>query len=241
MKLFHGDIEVNKWYEEEQLILKSYYGENLIYGEEEPAPPTPSIPDYLSFTAIDGDATISMSGGGTQNVSYSVDGTRTWTIWDYSDITIPSGSTVYMKGDNPFGFITSPWGGGKKFIMSGTIEGGGNIMSLLYGDDFENNLVIPGPNCFYNLFKGCTSLTSAPTLPAITLTNSCYSYMFSDCTNLNYIKMMATDISASSCLSNWVRNVASSGTFVKNANAQWDVSGDNGIPTGWTVQTETPN
>jgi len=29
------------------------------------------------------------------------------------------------------------------------------------------------------------------------LTGACYQYMFSGCTSLNYIKMLATDISAS--------------------------------------------
>lgn len=27
------------------------------------------------------------------------------------------------------------------------------------------------------------------------------------------------------------------GTFIKNASATWDVTGVNGIPTGWTVET----
>ena len=51
--------------------------------------------------------------------------------------------------------------------------------------------------------------------------------------------MMATDISATSCLYNWVDGVYSRGTFVKNAEATWSVRGKNGIPTGWTVQTAT--
>ena len=38
--------------------------------------------------------------------------------------------------------------------------------------------------------------------------------------------------------SNWVNGVASSGTFVKNVAAKWDVTGVNGIPSGWTVVTE---
>ena len=34
------------------------------------------------------------------------------------------------------------------------------------------------------MFENCTSLTTAPTLPATTLSNSCYSNMFSGCTSL---------------------------------------------------------
>ena len=37
--------------------------------------------------------------------------------------------------------------------------------------------------------------------------------------------------------SNWVNGVASTGTFVKNSAASWDVTGNNGVPNGWTVQT----
>ena len=38
--------------------------------------------------------------------------------------------------------------------------------------------------CYYRMFYGCTSLVSAPALPAITLADFCYSYMFYDCTSL---------------------------------------------------------
>lgn len=58
------------------------------------------------------------------------------------------------------------------------------------------------------------------------------------CVSLNYIKMLATDISATSCLVNWVRGVSPTGTFVKSKDATWDVRGASGIPEGWTVETE---
>ena len=85
------------------------------------------------------------------------------------------------------------------------------------------------------MFSGCKSLTTAPELPATTLTERCYYEIFKDCRKLNYIKMLATDISASDCLKNWVDGVASSGTFVKNAAMTTLPSGNSGIPNGWTV------
>lgn len=36
---------------------------------------------------------------------------------------------------------------------------------------------------------------------------------------------------------NWVDGVSATGTFVKNSEATQDVTGANGIPTGWTVKT----
>ena len=63
--------------------------------------------------------------------------------------------------------------------------------------------------------------------------------MFKGCTNLNYIKCLATDISASSCLNYWVDGVASTGTFVKAASMTSWRTGESGIPNDWTVQDAT--
>ena len=91
-------------------------------------------------------------------------------------------------------------------------------------------------NCYYTMFRGCKNLTTAPELPATTLENNCYQNMFYGCKKLNYIKMLATDISASNCLNNWVKDVSSTGTFVKNASMTSLPTGTSGIPSGWTVQ-----
>ena len=91
-------------------------------------------------------------------------------------------------------------------------------------------------SCYYQMFQGCTSLITAPALPATTLALYCYDEMFSGCKNLNYIKCLATNVSGYSYTNYWVSGVASTGTFVKNPDmASWP-TGDNGIPTGWTVQ-----
>ena len=89
--------------------------------------------------------------------------------------------------------------------------------------------------CYSSMFYGCTSLTTAPELPATTLTYNCYCYMFYNCSKLNYIKILATDITANSCLTKWVYNVASTGTFVKHINMTSLSTGTSGIPSGWTV------
>ena len=92
-------------------------------------------------------------------------------------------------------------------------------------------------DCYNRMFSGCASLTTAPKLPATTLTNYCYYNMFSGCTNLNYVKCLATDISASNCTTGWLTVVSATGTFVKNSAATWTVTGTDGIPSGWTVET----
>ena len=91
--------------------------------------------------------------------------------------------------------------------------------------------------CYNNMFSGCTLLATAPELPATVLANDCYGEMFSDCTKLNYIKAMFTTTPSPTYTSYWVSGVATTGTFVKNSAATWNVTGTNGIPTGWTVET----
>lgn len=90
--------------------------------------------------------------------------------------------------------------------------------------------------CYDSMFQDCISLTTAPELPATTLRSLCYDSMFAGCSKLNYIKCLATNISAYGCTSGWVYNVASTGTFVKNPNMTSWPTDTNGIPTGWTVQ-----
>jgi hypothetical protein len=86
------------------------------------------------------------------------------------------------------------------------------------------------------MFFGCTSLVTAPDLLATTLVDECYYCMFTECSNLNYIKCLATDISSASYTTlAWVDGVASTGTFIYDLETTWSVGSD-GIPTGWRTQ-----
>ena len=106
--------------------------------------------------------------------------------------------------------------------------------------------------CYQYMFESCTSLEKAPVLPATTLNFWCYEKMFNGCSSLNYIKMMGTQVkkdtwsgykpvdltsdNIGSYCTEWVNGVASSGTFVKNPDAKWEVRGVNGIPEGWSIE-----
>ena len=58
----------------------------------------------------------------------------------------------------------------------------GDIRTLV---DWENYATANTENAkFYQLFRGCTQLVSAPELPATTLAESCYYMMFRGCTQL---------------------------------------------------------
>lgn len=91
-------------------------------------------------------------------------------------------------------------------------------------------------DCYAYMFKGCTSLTTAPELPATELIYECYLGMFEGCTNLSEITMLATNITADNCLTNWVDGVASDGTFIKHPKMNSLPTGNSGIPSGWTVE-----
>lgn len=89
--------------------------------------------------------------------------------------------------------------------------------------------------CYAYMFADCTSLQTAPTLPAAVVSQEGYSGMFSGCTALTSITCMATDRTATSSTAGWVTGVGSTGTFTKAAGyTEWS-TGDNGIPSGWTV------
>jgi hypothetical protein len=180
---------------------------------------------------------------------------------------IPSGNKVIFKAELVPASSTQSFNFGiGTFSSTGRYEAEGNIMSLLYGNNFNGqislsgkkyaftylfqknsnlvnaiNLVLPATTlsqeCYSLMFEGCTSLLKAPVLPALTLYSGCYTSMFENCTSLNYIKAMFTSNPNKTYTLDWVSGVASSGTFVKNSAARWTTTGVNGVPVGWTVQT----
>ena len=230
--------------------------------------------DYLTLSALeDGEITITISSDlGSARATY-LSYSKDKSVWERTDIngrsktiTIPvsRGDNVYLKGKAKQWY--DPSGpGGASINSSANINVSGNIMSLLYEDNFKdkvvfsdnsrfafswlfaNNkhlcsaekLILPATTladgCYRFMFFGCSSLTTAPALPATKLVTNCYWGMFNGCTSLNSITMLATDISASNCLEEWVNGVAATGTFTKAASMTSLPSGTSGIPSGWTV------
>ena len=93
--------------------------------------------------------------------------------------------------------------------------------------------------CYRSMFINCTSLVTAPELPATEPAYECYVSMFNSCNKLNYVKCLLKP-DTTSYTTNWLKGVASSGTFIKNNEANnWERS-NSGIPVGWTVQNDTP-
>lgn len=248
--------------------------DNVMFDKTAPTPPpTPHdySQDYFTVRAIDDDITLYLSTNIEGNTfSYSTDGGTTWSEPRGGiEVTINSGDTVLFKGSGNTTSSNKPVCTLKPVDTDRQYELEGNIMSLLYGDNFVGqtdlsnypyaftffvqfsktspapyiasieNLVLPATtlanDCYKNMFNKCTSITTAPILPATTLANNCYQQMFNGCTSLSAITCLATDISASNCTTNWVNGVAASGTFTKAASMTDWTTGNNGIPSGWTV------
>ena len=223
---------------------------------------------YLTFESLDDNNAIYLKAVSNTNVtvSASTDNGSTWTAYTSSTggsgttiATLNTGGKVLIKGTNEA--YTN-----NRFNSSGQFNAYGNIMSLLYGDNFSGqttltdnylfwglfynstgltsaeNLIMPATTltegCYGYMFFNCTSLTKAPELPAATLVDDCYQYMFALCSNLNYVKCLATNISSTQSTVYWLSGVAATGTFVKDANTTW-TTGDSGIPSGWTVQNNS--
>ena len=89
--------------------------------------------------------------------------------------------------------------------------------------------------CYYAMFYGCKNLEGPILLPAPTLANECYRDMFNGASILNSVVCLATNHSASNCTNNWLKNVSSTGTFVRPSGVSWATSAS-AIPTGWVTQ-----
>ena len=64
-------------------------------------------------------------------------------------------------------------------------------------------------SCYGGMFGGCTSLTTAPTLPATTLGQYCYSGMFQSCSKLTSAPALPATTLASNCYYNMFRGCTS--------------------------------
>ena len=117
-------------------------------------------------------------------------------------ITVNSGDKLQFRGNNSQYATDSYYNSFSGSTAS--FEAEGNIMSLIYGDEFKNNLTISSTYAFAGLFKKCTNLVSAENLilPATTLTSYCYQEMFNDCTSLTTAPALPATTLANYCYQN---------------------------------------
>ena len=146
---------------------------------------------YITFTAEAGQSLkMSLS---IPTLEYSVNNGE-WTTLGTNTVHFGGEfGALRLRGKSQTGTYYSLSFATVKFGNSAPVACSGDIRTLV---DYENyNTVDTSKAGFERLFKNCTSLTSAPELPATTLAGSCYSHMFEGCTSLvNAPKLPATTL-----------------------------------------------
>lgn len=194
-------------------------------------------------------------------LQYSLNGGQ-WTTWTETNnvrtIALTANDVVYIRNASS---TTTQFSTAQNdyYIFSGDAAtyGAGSIMSLLCSNPATATM---SAWCFRRLFYNFANLLTAPDMPATTGANYCYyatlygtgitespeimlevvntsacrSFM-SNCSNLSLVKVHFTNVSASYAISNWLLDVADSGTLYCPQSLVL-TNGSNGLPNGWTRQ-----
>ena len=229
----------------------------------------------LTFTANEPGVVVNMAKNGSPDPvtleyclgadDYTDD--NNWTVFDADGGTTPitlvnTGDKVYFRaGSTGNTKISKSSSAYRTFTFTGSVSASGNIMSLLTQNksdwqsvqmaDFCYSYMFSGCTsltsapelpattlkdyCYYYMFYGCSRLTSAPELPARTLANYCYGSMFYNCTLLSSVEVAFTAWNPSNATSNWLYGVASNGTFTCPEGLDTTTRNASHVPAGWTV------
>jgi hypothetical protein len=165
-------------------VLKIYKGGELVYEKG------PSYPTNVVVFKSDSPRTITPKF--TQSgitLQYSIDNGSTWNNISSGEMTASSdeiwfrGRATVTKSLYNSGATTNAW------VFSGSASNKlhiyGDLRYLLCTNLGSDNVKFNiASYCFSNMFYGCTSLTTAPSLPAAALADRCYQSMFRGCTSL---------------------------------------------------------
>lgn len=177
--------------------------------------------EYFTIESLEDNNTISIKTNGNNSykpdVYYSTDNGETW-----NNKVLTSGTNTFIEINTTekiiFKCVINQWGTAWDkyyyFDANKNFKIYGNIMSLLYGDNFVKNpefptssthnfaglfrttkiidasdLILPAiigtESCYNGMFRGATNLAHGPKeLPATTINNDSYSSMFEACINL---------------------------------------------------------
>ena len=150
----------------------------------------PVLCDALCFTAQEAGSTVKLTkvkSAPDVNLQTSTNGSS-WTPYAVNDVITLTNvdDKVYFKAVGSNSAMGSSSSNYNNFVMTGKIAASGNVNSLLEEDkQTARTMSLVGKNnCYDSMFKGCTSLTQAPELPATTLAGNCYESMFQLCSSL---------------------------------------------------------
>jgi surface protein len=163
---------------------------------------------YLTFEALEDnsgvyifkrkDPTIER----TINLQYSLDSGETWSSYTMPDanasgatISLSKGQSVMFKGNNPEGYNETYWDNSNfqiklahRFNCCGNCKLYGNVMSLIYDDNFIDKTEVPNNGSFGMLFVNNTGITEAViTFPENYNSKKMGYSIFANCSNLKTI------------------------------------------------------
>ena len=181
--------------------------------------------EYLTFTFQESGALYwqdSHAATTSRTISYSTNKGETWnTVTSQFSgsgtkiADVAAKTVVWVKGNND---LYCRLVGGvyyyQHFHSTASYSLSGNIMSLIYGDDFRNKTAFPDGSSFNfcSLFYDPEGVgnnndqmeeTDGLVLPATTLRESCYESMFQNCTKL----VSAPDLLATNGVNNCYKNM----------------------------------
>ena len=147
-----------------------------------------------------------------------------WKTWDGSAISsgeIKNNHCIYLRGTGNSKINGDSYGvwsiAGTNIACNGAID-----LLLDYATVKSGNHPTMADHCYYSMFRGCTSLTAAPSLPATTLAIYCYNSMFWDCTSLTAAPSLPATTLADYCYASMFRyctkiklSTTASGTYTK--------------------------
>ncbi len=157
--------------------------------------------NYLCFSADEDNSTIKLDDKWKVGEQFTIMETSTdginWKKYKLGKVIRLSkaGDRVYFRGDY-CGALEKY----NSFVITGKIAASGDIMTLTDYDHPSTSLA-GKPWAFNCLFRGCDNLTTAPELPATTLSEHCYSLMFFDCTSLALAPDLPATTLAEGCYS----------------------------------------
>lgn len=233
-------------------------------GGEDGFPLSTYIRKYLTMQAIE-TGTISVniySGCSSMTISYSLDNGVTWIdnafttgkAKTYTTPTLSAGDRVLWKCISTDGSFSNSYGKVVKFSSTMSCKMYGNIMSLIYGDNFiGKNTVADGFQTFRQnfaglkvvdakylvipvatmkqyvaimMFDGNTTLASGPAFVSDDIQTDALQQAFRNNTHLASLTIIADSVSNNQ--NNWAANVPSGGVLTREIGNTFTL-----LPTGW--------
>lgn len=173
-------------------------------------------------------------------------------VTDASNLILPAMTVLYNGYNGMFWGCTNlrkaPKLPATNFTIGGSQGNGDNYSSMFEGCiNLEEAPELPATTlcgkCYNGMFRmdpnnriTTPKMTKSPVLPASVVPREAYQEMFKGNGNLVEVTCLATNISASRAVNNWLTNCSTTGTFKKAASMSSWPSSASGIPSGWTVE-----